>query len=142
MSFAMRINFVDVICDESLKNTVVNGSVTGYRFDIRLSYYRGQFLSVIDQFEVRIDGNEVGQERLSLSIKNRAFGFCELKECYSEYWNVMDPATVIVEQPDGLTPGAHEVDVVLYFRSPYMETGPRQYMKIDSCGSKTLPLVE
>jgi len=138
----MRINFVDVVCDGSLKNTVLDGIVTGCQFDIRLSYYRGQFLSVIDQFEVKIDGLEIAQERLSLSINERVFGFCELKECYTEFWNILDPATVIIEMPGGLAPGAYAVDVTLYFRSPYMETGPHQYMTIDSCGSKTLPLAE
>ena len=50
MAFAMRINFVDVVCDDSMKNIFANGKKVGYQFDIRLSYYRGHFLSVIDEF--------------------------------------------------------------------------------------------
>ena len=30
MGFAMRVNFVDVICDDSLKNEYVNGKKMGY----------------------------------------------------------------------------------------------------------------
>ena len=59
MAFAMRINFVDVVCDDSMKNIFANGKKVGYQFDIRLSYYRGHFLSVIDEFGVKLDGEEV-----------------------------------------------------------------------------------
>ena len=38
MGFAMRMNFVDVVVDDSLKNVKVNGKNIGYQFDIRLSY--------------------------------------------------------------------------------------------------------
>ena len=55
MGFAMRMNFVDVVVDDSLKNVKVNGKNIGYQFDIRLSYYRGHFLSVIDEFGVKVD---------------------------------------------------------------------------------------
>ena len=52
MGFAMRMNFVDVVVSDSLKHYYVDGKKMGYQFDIRLSYYRGHFLSVIDEFKV------------------------------------------------------------------------------------------
>ena len=52
MGFAMRMNFVDVIVDDSFKNYYVNGKKMGYQFDIRLSYYRGHFLSGRSQAEL------------------------------------------------------------------------------------------
>ena len=45
MGLALRLNFVDVVCDDSLKNFWANGKKIGYQFDVRLSYYRGHFLS-------------------------------------------------------------------------------------------------
>ena len=48
MAFAMRMEFVDVIVSDSLRQYEVNGKRQGYQFDIRLAYYRGHFLSVID----------------------------------------------------------------------------------------------
>lgn len=59
MAFALRINFVDVVCDDSMKNVFANGKKVGYQFDIRLSYYRGHFLSVIDEFRVKLDRKSV-----------------------------------------------------------------------------------
>ena len=46
MGLALRLNFVDVVCDDSLKNFWANGKKIGYQFDVRLSYYRGHFLSM------------------------------------------------------------------------------------------------
>ena len=39
MGFAMRMNFVDVVVSDSLKNYYVDNKKMGYQFDIRLSYY-------------------------------------------------------------------------------------------------------
>lgn len=66
MAFAMRINFVDVVCDDSLKHVLANGEKVGYQFDIRLSYYRGHFLSVIDELEVTVDNEKVAEEDITL----------------------------------------------------------------------------
>ena len=33
MAFAMRINFVDVVCDDSMKNIFANGKKVGYQFE-------------------------------------------------------------------------------------------------------------
>ena len=73
MSFAMRMNFVDVIVDDSFKNYYVNNEKTGYQFDIRLSYYRGHFLTVIDEFAVKVDDLEVPNERIKFCINGKEF---------------------------------------------------------------------
>ena len=141
MGFAMRMNFVDVVVDNSLKNRYLDGKKIGYQFDIRLSYYRGHFLSVIDQFEVAVDGEKVPDDDIRFCINGKEFGVAQLESCYTEFWNVIKPATIKVHKPGGLAEGEHKVDVTLFFRSPYMPIGPdHQYMPVDSCGSKTLPV--
>ena len=62
MAIAMKLKFVDVVQDGTFKNTYVNGKKSGYKFDIRLSYYRGHFLSVIDTLELTVDGEKVKKE--------------------------------------------------------------------------------
>lgn len=141
MAYAMRINFVDVVVDNSLKNIQSHGVVTGYQFDIRLSYYRGHFLSVIDQFEINVDGFQVPDERIKFCINGKAFNPVEFDKCYTEFWNVMEPATIQVFCPGGLPEGPHDINVTMYFRSPYMPIGDNhQYMPVDGCGRKTLIL--
>lgn len=143
MGFAMRMNFVDVVVDDSLKNIKANGKNVGYQFDIRLSYYRGHFLSVIDEFGVKVDGQEVPAEAIKFCINGKEFSPIEFDKCYTEFWQVIEPATIKVFSPGGLEEGEHNIDVTLFFRSPYMPIGPNhQYMPVDSCGSKTLKVSE
>lgn len=141
MAFAMRINFVDVVVDNSLKNVYLNDKIMGYQFDIRLSYYRGHFLSVIDEFKIKVDGEEVPNEIIKFCINGKEFSPIEFDKCYSEFWQIIEPATIRVFCPGGLEAGEHDIDVTLFFRSPYMSIGPNhQYMPVDSCGSKRLTL--
>lgn len=143
MAFAMRMEFVDVVVDGSLRNCVSNGRKTGFQFDIRLAYYRGHFLSVIDEFGVTVDGEKIDDELIKFCINGKEFSPVEFDKCYTEFWRVTDPATIRVFRPGGLGAGEHNIEVKLMFHSPYMPIGPdHQYMPVDGCGSKTLTVAE
>ena len=143
MGFAMRMNFVDVVCSDSLKHYYVNGKKMGYQFDIRLSYYRGHYLTVIDEFVIKVDGKEVPNEQIKFCINGKELSPCEFDKCYNEFWQIIEPATIRVFEPGGLTDGEHDIDVTLMFHSPYMPIGPNHmYMPVDSCGSKRLAITD
>ncbi len=142
MAFAMRINYVDVVCTDSLKNMFANGNKVGCQFQIRLSYYRGHFLSVVDEFGVKIDGKEIPQEDIRFCLGEKEFGVSQFHDLVSEYWTILEPATVKIFKNGGFAPGEHEVDVKLMFHSPYMPISDTEYMPIDGCGSKKLLLKE
>jgi hypothetical protein len=142
MAFSMRLPFVDVVCDDSLVNTYVNGKKLGYEFQIRLSNYRGHFLSCIEEFVVTVDGNEVNSDDITFCLNEKEFTLKQLPSLISEFWNLIEPATIKVFAPGGLTEGEHHIDVKLMLRIPYMAVpGSKKehdYAKLDSCGSKTL----
>lgn len=141
MGFAMRINFVDVIVDDRLKNYYVNRQKMGYQFDVRLSYYRGHFLTVIDEFGVKVDGRDIPNESIKFCINGKEISPNEFDKCYTEYWQVLNPATIRVFAPGGLEDGEHTIEYTMFFRSPYMPIGDNhQYMPIDGCGTKTLTI--
>lgn len=143
MAFAMRINFVDVVVENSLKNYYVNKEKMGYEFQIRLSYYRGHFLTVIDEFGIRVDGKEVPNEAIKFCINGKEFSPIEFDKCYTEFWQVLEPATIRVYCPGGLLEGEHDIDVTMFFRSPYMPIGSdHKYMPIDGCGTKRLTVID
>ena len=141
MTYTMKFYFFDPVVDNSLRNIWLDGKKIGYSVDIAINYYRGHFLSVIDVLELYIDGNRVDDELIRFEINGKSFGLCDLKECYKEFWNVRDDATLSVYCPGGLAEGEHEVKLVMYIRSPYMATGPdHQYMPVDFSGTKTLTI--
>ena len=138
----LRLNFVDVVCDDSLKHLYVNGKKAGCQFDVSLSDYRGHFLSVIDRLEVEIDGEKISQEAISFCLRDEEYGIAQLHDLVSVFWPIAEPATIKVLKKGGFTAGEHDINFILYFRSPYMIVGPDLYMPIDSCGRKVLTLAE
>jgi hypothetical protein len=146
MAFAMRINFVDVICDNSLKNTYINGKKNGFEFDIRLSYYRGHYLSCIDEFKVTVDGEEIADEDITFSINNKEFYVKQFPYLTNEFWQLLEPAHIKIHRPGGLSVGEHSIKVHLMLRIPYMPLSASaydtRYMPLDSCGEKILCIKE
>lgn len=145
MSFAMRVNFVDVICDNSLKNDYILGKKSGYSFDIRLSYYRGHFLSDIDEFQVVVDGTPVPEENVAFCLNGKEMAVYEIKEAYTEFWRLLDPAHIKIYKPGGLEAGAHHIEVKLMLRVPYLPQpggdGDHSYMPLDGGGEKFLEVI-
>lgn len=146
MGFAMRINFVDVVCDNSLKNTYVNGKKCGFVFDIRLSNYRGHYLSCIDEFKITVDGQEISDQDVTFGINNKEFNVYQFPNLISEFWQLIKPAHIRVHKNGGLNVGEHDIKVHLMLRVPYMPLSASaedtKYMPLDSCGEKVLNIKE
>lgn len=146
MGFALRINFVDVICDDSLKNTFIDGKKSGFSFDVRLSNYRGHYLSCIDEFKVTVDGEEIADSDVTFGINNKEFNVTEFPYLISEFWQLIEPAHINVIKKGGLSAGEHNIKVHLMLRVPYMPLSASaedtKYMPLDSCGEKVLCIKE
>ena len=144
MKYAKKLNILDnVIVKNSLKNCRNGSQAWGYQFELRLDYYRGHFLSVIDDFEVYVDNEKIADEQIKFCINGKEFSPVEFDKCYSEFWQVTEAAVIKIIAPGGLSRGEHRVDVTMYYRSPYMPIGANhQYMAIDNCGSRTMAITE
>jgi len=144
VGFAMKLRFVDVICDDSLRNVYIDGKKIGYQFDIRLGYYRGLFLSCIDCFELEVDGERVPAQDITFSINQKEFSVYELPYCRTEFWHILEPARITVIKPGGLAPGEHRIKLTLMLRVPYLPLpggkGEHNYMPLDNCDEKVLLL--
>ncbi len=133
------------IVPQSLKNIKAeNGKTVGFGFDIKLRYYRGHYLSCTEQFELKIDDQLVDPAQITLGINDKEFPVKQLPELISEFWQVLEPARVVVHQLGGLTAGEHKIDLTFMLRSPYMPNpdpnGPNRYVPIDNsdAASQTL----
>lgn len=146
MGFSMRINFVDVICDDSLRNSYINGLKNGYEFDIRLSYYRGLFLSCVNSFALTVDGEEVPNSEVTFSINGKEFFVDQLSSLSSEFWQLLEPAKIKVLKKGGLPKGSHNLKLDFYLRVPYLPLpggdNDHNYVPLDSCGEKELIIEE
>ena len=137
---ALRLNFTDVVRDGSLRHIYADGKKAGCSFDVRLSYYRGMFLSAVNYLKVRIDGEEIAAQDITFALKGRRYGLAQLQNLGTVFWPVIEPASIEVFRPGGFESGEHDIEFDMEFRSPYMQIGPDFYMPNDGSGSKRLYL--
>lgn len=144
MGFVMRVKLTETLRDGTLKNYFEAGKKSGYQFDVRLAYYRGHYLSVIDQLEVEVDGEAVPKEDIRFCVNNKKFTVDQLKDAYYEFWSIKKPATIMVRKPGGLCAGKHNVKLTLIFRNPYLPQpgADDRYTPVDSCDEKEMVLID
>lgn len=145
MGLVMRIVMTDILCPNTLRNVYVNGKAAGFSFDVRLGYYRGHYLSDIEELSISVDHRKIPEEDIVFQLNDKEFSPGELKYQISEFWNILAPATILVYQPGGLDPGDHEVALTLMLRSPYLPVPgsdrPHDYVPIDSSDMQTMALM-
>jgi hypothetical protein len=146
MALALKVRMSDVIQNGTLRNYYVNGTVCGYQFDVRLGYYRGHYLSVIEKLGVEIDNQSVDSKDITFCLGGKEFAVDELKYQISEFWTILTSAMLMIRKPGGLQPGEHSINLVLMLRSPYLPmpgvTTSHSYVPIDSCEQKIVALRE
>jgi len=111
----------------------------GVRFKIRLPWYRSLPLSCIEQVDLRIDGREVQQKDMSLTLYGINHSLDELPGLHNAWWFILDTADLHIRTRDQLPPGHHEVSVTLGCRIPYLTEG--EFKEVAHC-QKSLMLEE
>ena len=91
---------------------------------MRLPYYRGQPLSVVEDIAVKVDGEAVPREQVRFSVRGKTWTLDQLEENTQERWEFGEVAEVSVLQPQGLASGQHEVAVGVQLRISYLPWSP------------------
>lgn len=110
-----------IIYPNSLRN-LADGS--GFALGVRLPYYRGQPLSVVEDIAVKVDGEAVPREQVRFAVRGKTWTLDQLEENTHERWEFGEVADVSVLRPQGLAPGAHEVAVGVQLRISYLPWSP------------------
>lgn len=101
-----------LIRQDSLKNDVTDGKVTGFSFAVKIADYRGCFLSLHNGYYVECDGIEYDRKQQTFEVNGRGERtFEELKKCVWEHWDFADEARLHIKKEDGLTPGKHKIRI-------------------------------
>jgi hypothetical protein len=94
-----------IIVEDSLRN--VDGD--GFAFEIRMPYYRGLGLSMVEDVAVEVDGRRYPREAVRFTVHGNTYTLAEMETEYEDRWEFGEPATVTVAHPGGLEPGEHVV---------------------------------
>lgn len=111
----------NVFLDNSCRNVVENGKVTGYEMETNITYYRGIPLSMVEYVRVQADGNEEPVENIRVSIdKIDWFTLKEAETVTSYKWEYGEPLYVKVLKEEGLSKGTHKVKLTIATRTAYI----------------------
>ena len=118
-----------MICTRDFGNVSSSGQVTGFQVKIRINYYRGCYLSMIDTLRLVVDGVEYPTDQMTFSLpehgpniesRNKTYTFAELAKATTVRWFFGDAATLTVKKPGGLADGMHTVQLGLFIRNSYL----------------------
>lgn len=109
-----------LIYEDGFANVVQDGKVAGFQLKVRITYYRGIALSLVEGFEVSVDGKKYAREQIRFSVRDRSFTFGEIGTAVNDRWEFGEVATLMIPEPGGLAPGKHEVEVFEHLRISYL----------------------
>jgi hypothetical protein len=113
-----------MICTDGFCNTRENGQVSGFQFGARLPYYRGLGLSMVEDIAIKIDGEAVAREDITLSVRGKSWTLAELESEGEERWEMGEIAMLRVRRAGGLPKGAHKIELAEQLRISYLPFSP------------------
>lgn len=109
-----------LICTDGFRNVISEtGTIEGFELKIRIPYYRGVPLSVVDEIKVTVGGEYYTNERIRFTVAGGSFMMSEMSTVSSRRWNFDEDATLKVYKPGGLVYFDQEVEVLITIRAPY-----------------------
>ena len=112
--------FETYMISEEVENLVTGDETSGFRVPIRIPYYRGIVISLIEDFEVTVDGTQFPREAVSFTLRDRTMTLDEVGVDGRTRWEFGEWAALDIAKPGGLDPGEHEVEITGQFRISYL----------------------
>lgn len=107
-----------MIIEDSLRPTD-----DGFEIGIRITYYRGLVLSMINEIEATVDGERIDRDDIRFVLRGTAYTHEQMETEADVRWEFGEIATLSVRHPRGLTTGPHTIGVVQNLRVIYMPGG-------------------
>ncbi len=109
-----------ILCEDGFTNRIEDGKITGFNVKMRIPYYRGIPLSLIDEILIIVDGIQYTGDSILFEVHGGTFTRNEMTTVVRHRWNYGEKATVKVIKEDGLAPGQHRVEAYAKIRVNYM----------------------
>lgn len=112
-----------MIVGEEFKNVKSGGEVTGFQLGLRLPYYRGVVLSLVGDMVIKVDGEQVPLEDMSVTVGGKTFPVSGLVKETVAKWEFGDIGILTVKKPGGLKQGEHKVEYSQHMKISYVPNG-------------------
>ena len=132
-----------LIVENSLHNVITEtGHIEGFEFQIRIPYYRGVSLSVVDSITVKTQGQTYTNDNIRFTVESGSFMMKEMETVGTLRWNFDESATLRVYKPGGLLYLDIDLELDIVIRAPYlrfsghdrkvMALGPDKYLSLSA----------
>ena len=107
-----------IVCEDSLRTT--DESRTQAVVDVRMPYYRGLGLSMVEGVDLVVDGHPVAPTAVSFTVHGNTYPMTDLPTVVDDRWEMGERATIGfgVEKP--LAAGDHVISAAVRLRISYM----------------------
>jgi hypothetical protein len=107
-----------ILCEDSLRTVGASRSLGVV--DVRMPYYRGLGLSMVEGVDLTIDGQPVPPDRTTFSVRGNTYQMADLGSVLDDRWEMGERAEVGFQLETPLTVGQHEVSATVRLRISYM----------------------
>jgi hypothetical protein len=107
-----------IICEDSLR--AVDPDAHSYAVDVRMPYYRGLGLSMVEGVDLTIDGAPVPVSSTTFSVHGNRYAMTDLPGVLDDRWEMGEPARIGFTLEELLVPGGHQVTAAVRLRISYM----------------------
>lgn len=108
------------IQSRGFRNVSEDGKINGFQVPVRLTYYRGLWLTQLRPATVTVDGEKFENDQITWVIEGKSYAQADLKNYPDIHWSSLAPAILSVKKPGGLPLGIHDVEVQFKFSTSYL----------------------
>jgi hypothetical protein len=107
-----------IVCEDSLRHR--DDGRPGGVVEVRMPYYRGLRLSMVEAVDLVLDGTPVPAGRTTFTVHGNTYTFDRLPGVTNDRWEMGERARLAFETDQPLPPGEHDVAVAVRLRISYM----------------------
>jgi len=107
-----------ILIEDTLRTVDEDG--TRAAVDVRMPYYRGLGLSMVEGVDLTVDGTPVPVDATSFTVRGTTYTFNDLPDALDDRWEMGEPARIDFEVGSPLEKGEHTVSAGVRLRISYM----------------------
>src|SRR3954467_6278599 len=107
-----------IVCEEGFRAR--DDGRPGGVVEVRMPYYRGLGLSMVEAVDLVLDGTPVPPARTAFTVHGNTYSLPHLPEVPAPRWEMGERARLACEPDEPLAPGEHDVAVSVRLRISYM----------------------
>lgn len=107
-----------IVCEDGFR-TRTDG-IPGGIVQVRMPYYRGLGLSMVEAVDLTLDGVPVPVGDTRFTVHGNSYSFAELPQAVDDRWEMGERAELTFRTAAPLAPGEHDVAVSVRLRISYM----------------------